>query len=160
MAPRRHARKSGLWSRLFKVRRTRAYFYNRNHLVRKQDGSKLRAGLKMKKRRVLKCRNSGFSNLHKRYHVDPVLRAIIDKPIVSRPEAVKLIWAYIKKNKLQKPENGRIILPDQRLGALTGEPGVEFNGFKLMTHIQRHFLQPALEKPTLFQRFSGAFFSS
>jgi chromatin remodeling complex protein RSC6 len=80
--------------------------------------------------------------LHRRFFVDDVLRAIIGRAMTTRPEAVRLVWNYIKRNNLQKPENGRIILPDQRLGALTGEPGVEFSGFKLMTHIQRHILPP------------------
>jgi chromatin remodeling complex protein RSC6 len=70
------------------------------------------------------------------------MRAIIGRPTTTRPEAVRLIWNYIKRHNLQKPENGRIILPDQRLGALTGEPGVDFYGFKLMTHTQRPTARP------------------
>ena len=134
--------------RWFRARNNR--FYNSNHLVRKSDGSKLPMGPNRRKRRVSKGKNLGYNNLHKKFCVDPVLQAIIGRPTSSRPEAVKLIWAYIKKNKLQKPENGRIILPDEKIAALTGEPGVEINGFKLIGHIQRHFTQPA-PSLTLFQ---------
>jgi chromatin remodeling complex protein RSC6 len=81
-------------------------------------------------------------NLHRRIYVDEVMRAIIGRPTTTRPEAVRLIWNYIKRHNLQKPGHGRIILPDQRLGGLTGEPGVEFYGFKLMTHTQRPNAHP------------------
>ena len=40
------------------------------------------------------------------------LAAICGKNKMSRPEAVKAIWAYIKKNKLNK---GRTITPDAKL---------------------------------------------
>ena len=40
------------------------------------------------------------------------LAAICGKNKMSRPEAVKAIWAYIKKNKLNK---GRTIAPDAKL---------------------------------------------
>jgi chromatin remodeling complex protein RSC6 len=117
-------------------------FYYSHHLVRQQNGTKLRAGRRQRKRRVARRPNRGYQNLHRRFFVDDVLRAIIGRAMTTRPEAVRLVWNYIKRHNLQKPENGRIILPDQRLGALTGEPGVEFNGFKMMTHIQRHILPP------------------
>ena len=43
------------------------------------------------------------------------LAAICGKNKMSRPEAVKAIWAYIKKNKLNK---GRTISPDAKLKAV------------------------------------------
>ena len=118
-------------------------FYYSHHLVRQQDGTKLRVGRKQRKRRVSRRPNRGYQNVYKRFRVDPVLEAIIGRQITSRPEAVRLIWNYIKRNNLKKPGqgNGRIILPDARLAALTGGPQ-EFDGFKLMTHIQRHILLP------------------
>ena len=117
-------------------------FYYSHHLVKQQDGTKTRAGRRQRKRRVSWRPNRGYQNLHRRFYVDEVMRAIIGRPTTTRPEAVRLIWNYIKRHNLQKPGHGRIILPDQRLGALTGEPGVEFDGFKLMTHIQRHIINP------------------
>jgi chromatin remodeling complex protein RSC6 len=117
-------------------------FYYSHHLVRQRDGTKLRAGRRQKKRRVSRRPNRGYQNLHKAFNVDEVLRDIIGRNVTTRPLAVRLVWNYIKRHNLQKPGHGRIILPDQRLGALTGEPGVEFDGFKLMTHITRHIVPP------------------
>jgi chromatin remodeling complex protein RSC6 len=118
-------------------------FYNRNHLVKRRDGTtKGPLGDTKVKRKTNKGPNEGFKNLMSPILCDPILEAVIGKSVTTRPEAVRLIWNYIKRHNLQKPGHGRIILPDQRLGALTGEPGVEFNGFKLMTHIQRHILPP------------------
>ena len=51
------------------------------------------------------------------------LAAICGKNKMSRPEAVKAIWAYIKKNKLNK---GRIITPDAKLGKVL--PGKSSDG--------------------------------
>jgi chromatin remodeling complex protein RSC6 len=76
--------------------------------------------------------------VHKVFRTDDVLRAIIGKRRTTRSEAVRLIWWYVKVRVMQKPGDTRIILPDERLAALTGEPGVEIDGFKLMPHIQRH----------------------
>ena len=123
-------------------RRRPSLFYYSNHLSRQQDGAKVRAGRRMRKRRVNRRPNLGYQNLQKRFRVDPVLEAIIGTQWTTRPEAVRLIWYYVKRHNLQKPGNGRIILPDQRLEALTGEPGKEIHGFKLMPHIQKHILPP------------------
>ena len=116
-------------------------FYYSHHLVRQQDGTKLRAGRRQRKRRVSRRPNRGYRNLHRPFRVDPVLEAVIGRQITTRPEAVRLVWNYIKRNHLQKPGQGRIILPDERMAALIGDAG-EIDGFKLMTHIQRHILWP------------------
>ena len=116
-------------------------FYYSHHMVKQHDGSKLPAGRRQRKRRVSKGPNRGYQNLHKPIQVDQVLADIIGMQNTTRPNAVRLIWNYIKRNHLQKPGHGRIILPDARLAALTGDPG-EFDGLKLMTHIKRHTLLP------------------
>ena len=121
--------------------KAKSTFYYSHHLIRQQDGTKLRAGRKQRKRRVARRPNRGYRNLYRAFRVDPVLEAVIGTQITTRPNAVRLIWNYIKRNNLQKPGQGRIILPDARLAALTGDPG-EFNGFSLATHIQRHILPP------------------
>lgn len=46
------------------------------------------------------------------------LRDIIGIDKTSRPQVVKLLWAYIKENKLQDPNDGRIILCDESLERL------------------------------------------
>jgi chromatin remodeling complex protein RSC6 len=123
------------------ARKPKSKFYYSNHLVRQKDGTKRRVGRKQRKRRVSKGPNNGNFNVSGYCLVDDVLKAIVGLPILPKPEVVQRILQYVKRNKLQKPGDGRIILPDERLAALTGEPGVEIHGFKLMTHIQRHIIR-------------------
>jgi upstream activation factor subunit UAF30 len=40
---------------------------------------------------------------------------------LSRPEGVKRLWDYVKKNNLQNPENKREILADEKLRPLFGK---------------------------------------
>jgi upstream activation factor subunit UAF30 len=50
------------------------------------------------------------------------LAAILGSPEpISRPEAVKRLWDYFKKNNLQNPKNRREILADERLKPLFGK---------------------------------------
>lgn len=39
---------------------------------------------------------------------------------MSRPQLTKQLWAYIKANGLQDPNDGRNIIPDERLAAAFG----------------------------------------
>lgn len=53
------------------------------------------------------------------------LAAIVgDKPM-PRTEITKKLWEYIKKNKLQDPNNKRMIKPDQKLGAVLGNSPID-----------------------------------
>lgn len=47
------------------------------------------------------------------------LSALLDgETTMSRPQTVKRIWAYIKENKLQDPNDGRHIICDDKLRAV------------------------------------------
>ena len=48
------------------------------------------------------------------------LAAIVGKAALSRSEAVKKMWEYIKKHKLQDAKDGRIIVADAKLKPLFG----------------------------------------
>ena len=48
------------------------------------------------------------------------LGAVIGTKGVPRTEAVKKIWDYIKKNKLQDPKNRRMINADDKLKVVFG----------------------------------------
>lgn len=48
------------------------------------------------------------------------LAAVIGSGKVTRPQAVKKIWAYIKKHKLQDKKNKRMINADEKLKPLFG----------------------------------------
>ncbi|KAH7518072.1 uncharacterized protein LOC107415769 [Ziziphus jujuba] len=47
--------------------------------------------------------------------VTPEMEAIVGSPEISRTQALKLIWAHIKQNNLQDPENKKIIVCDEKL---------------------------------------------
>jgi chromatin remodeling complex protein RSC6 len=48
------------------------------------------------------------------------LAKIVGNKPMPRTEAIKRIWAYIKKNKLQNPKNMRNILADENLKVVFG----------------------------------------
>lgn len=48
------------------------------------------------------------------------LAAVIGSGKVTRPQAVKKVWAYIKKHKLQDKKNKRMINADEKLKPLFG----------------------------------------
>lgn len=51
----------------------------------------------------------------------PALQEVLGVPEVSRGEALKLIWGYIKANDLQDPSNKKIIVCDEKLKKLFGK---------------------------------------
>merc|ERR1712124_163997 len=61
------------------------------------------------------------------------LAAICGKNKMARPEVVKALWAYIKKNKLSK---GRTITPDAKLKKVL--PAASLSMFKMATHLKKH----------------------
>lgn len=58
-----------------------------------------------------------------------------DKPL-SRANATKKLWEYIKKNKLQDPKSKRDILPDAKLMAVLGAKRVDM--FKMTSIVSKH----------------------
>ncbi|HWW08279.1 SWIB/MDM2 domain-containing protein [Collimonas sp.] len=49
-----------------------------------------------------------------------VLAAVVGATPLPRTEVTKKVWEYIKKHKLQNPENKRNILADEKLKAVFG----------------------------------------
>merc|ERR1712241_741783 len=52
--------------------------------------------------------------------VSPDLAAIIGKTEASRAECVKYLWAYLKANNLQDPENKQFFFPDKKMAKVFG----------------------------------------
>lgn len=53
------------------------------------------------------------------------LSALLDgETTMSRPQTVKKIWKYIKSNSLQDPNDGRMIICDEKLRAVFGKDSV------------------------------------
>ena len=48
------------------------------------------------------------------------LAAVVGSAPLPRPEAVSRVWDYIKKNRLQNPQNKREIMADNKLKAVFG----------------------------------------
>ena len=89
-----------------------------------------------------KVKNPGHENLKKVVQADQILESIAGKNKASRSEFVKLIWKYIKGNKLQDRLDGRFIIPDQKLATLMGSCGERINAFKMMHYIEAHLIKP------------------
>ncbi|KAL8151751.1 hypothetical protein V2J09_021559 [Rumex salicifolius] len=59
--------------------------------------------------------------------VSPAMQEVVGMPEVSRTEALKLIWAHIKQNNLQDPDDKRIIVCDEKLkNIFAGKDRIKF----------------------------------
>lgn len=73
------------------------------------------------------------------YELSSKLKKVCCEKKLRRTEVVKRLWAYIKENDLQNPENKREILCDKKLKAVFGKDAVgmfEMNKF-LSAHLTR-----------------------
>lgn len=66
----------------------------------------------------------------------PELAAITGSGQIARSDVVSKMWEYIKKNKLQNPENKREILADDKLEKVFGVKKVTM--FEMNKHLSRH----------------------
>ena len=64
------------------------------------------------------------------------LAAVVGSSPLPRPEVVSKVWAYIKKNDLQNPQNKREILADDKLEAVFGKKKVTM--FEMNKHFAQH----------------------
>ncbi|NGX62076.1 MAG: DNA topoisomerase 1 [Chlamydiae bacterium] len=67
----------------------------------------------------------------------PTLASIIGEESITRGEATKKLWDYIKKHNLQNPENKREIVPDEKLAAFFGGSSA-VSMFKLAGFLSQH----------------------
>ena len=65
------------------------------------------------------------------------LKELIGKEAVTRGDATKKLWEYIKANNLQDPENKRSIVPDEKMTAFFGN-NKPVDMFKLATFLSKH----------------------
>ena len=64
------------------------------------------------------------------------LAAVVGSDPLPRPEVVSKVWDYIKRNKLQNPQNKREIMADETLQAVFGKDRVTM--FEMNKHIAQH----------------------
>jgi upstream activation factor subunit UAF30 len=62
--------------------------------------------------------------VHAKVKPSSELAEIVGKEPLARTEIVSKMWEYIKKHKLQNPDDGREILADDKLGKLFGKKKV------------------------------------
>jgi chromatin remodeling complex protein RSC6 len=77
--------------------------------------------------------NTGFN---KTLTPSTELAQIVGSKPISRPDATKKLWDYIKKNKLQNPKNKREILADAKLEAVLGKKKVDM--FQMTSLVSKH----------------------
>src|SRR3954454_19618859 len=61
------------------------------------------------------------------------LAAVVGSKPLPRAEVVSKVWDYIKKNKLQDPQNKREIMAEEKLQAVFGKNGV--TRFEMNKHL-------------------------
>ncbi len=71
-----------------------------------------------KKKAPAKATPSAFS---KPLTPSPALAAIVGSAPLPRTEVVSKVWEYIRKHKLQNPQNKREIIADDKLAAVFGQ---------------------------------------
>ena len=78
--------------------------------------------------------NSAFM---KPMNVSDDLAAVVGKGPLPRPQVVKKLWVYIKKNGLQDTKNKRNINADANLKKVLGGKGV-FSMFEMTKLVSKH----------------------
>ena len=58
--------------------------------------------------------------LTKPMKLSPELAEVVGKKEASRAECIKQLWAYLKKNNLQDPENKQFFTPDKKMAKVFG----------------------------------------
>merc|ERR1712029_3293 len=56
------------------------------------------------------------------------LAAIVGKDEAIRAECIKLLWAYLKKNNLQDPDNKQYFTPDKKMAKVFGNDRIRAFG--------------------------------
>merc|ERR1712156_1055029 len=65
------------------------------------------------------------------------LKEVIGKEFISRLDCMTEIWSYIKKNKLQNPQQRQFVVPDEKLIPVLGKKNVSIH--KLAKLLEPHF---------------------
>ena len=99
----------------------------------KKPAAKKAAPKKDGKPKVKRTPNAGFM---KPMTPSTMLAAVVGATPLPRTEAVKKIWEYIKKNKLQDAINKRMINADEKLRAIFGKAQVSM--FEMTKTLNKH----------------------
>ena len=64
------------------------------------------------------------------------LEAIIGLSVASRAQCIKLLWAYLKDNNLQNPDNKTFFTPDRKMAKVFGKDSIR--GFSMSNYLWSH----------------------
>merc|ERR1712156_1090975 len=64
------------------------------------------------------------------------LAAVVEQKQASRAECIKQLWAYLKKNNLQDPENKQYFTPDKKMAKIFGTEKIR--GFGMAKFLTSH----------------------
>ncbi|KAJ4716378.1 Upstream activation factor subunit spp27 [Melia azedarach] len=95
----------------------------------------------------VKKRGGGFNKL---CSLSTQLQKLVGVPELARTEVVKKIWAYIKENKLQDPNNKRKIICDESLQALFHVNSIDM--FKMNKALSKHIWPLGAEDENVKQK--------
>jgi chromatin remodeling complex protein RSC6 len=88
-----------------------------------------------------RAKNNGFN---RKQNVSDKLRAFINLPageMISRSEVTKAITKYITDNGLKHPENGRVLIMDEKLRDLLQPGDVQVTFLNLQKFLSPHYVK-------------------
>ncbi|MBO0911313.1 MAG: hypothetical protein J2P13_05930 [Acidobacteria bacterium] len=88
-----------------------------------------------------KARGKANPALMKPVHPSEELAKVVGSEPLPRSEVTKKVWAHIKKNKLQNPENKREIIADDKLQPIFGSKKLDM--FQMTKAINKHLKEAA-----------------
>tara|TARA_R110002153_G_scaffold125327_4_gene272328 strand:- start:919 stop:1389 length:471 start_codon:yes stop_codon:yes gene_type:complete len=92
--------------------------------------------------------NNGFN---RKQDVSPKLREFLSLPdgeLISRSEVTKFITAYVKEQGLKHPDNGRVIIMDDKLTKLLEPPAdIQITFLNIQKFLSPHYVKVDVEEP-------------
>ncbi|KAH9833999.1 SWIB-domain-containing protein [Rhodofomes roseus] len=85
----------------------------------------------------------GGGGFKKEYVLSEPLVAVAEVDKLSRPQTVKKLWEYIRRNNLQNPENKREIICDDKFRALFNVEKIDM--FTMNKQLGRHLREPDVD---------------
>lgn len=79
------------------------------------------------------------SAVQKKLKVSPELAELSGQTELTRGEATKALWDYIKANNLKNPANGKEVFPDAKLAKILGSEPIHM--LKFAGKLKDHFIK-------------------
>ena len=105
-----------------------------------------------------------YSDTCNRWRLSKELQAVVGVPVSTKSGLIKMVWQYIKDNRLQDPEDKRYFYPDRLLLPIVGSGRLRV--FQFSKYLGKHLtFMPLAQDDKKFQeeaeaRFTGCSGSS